>query len=109
MPDMKELLLALLRGAEETCACEVCDACSYNGPTDCQLRLYADQLITNGVAVLRWIPVAERLPAEGQIVLARWEPCDDMVAYEVVMRQPGQDEFWRHVTRWIPIQDLQGE
>ena len=58
----------------------------------------------------RWIPVAERLPKEGEPVL--WHNPADAFCHAVVGRRDGDDIDWggdltinlaRSVTHWLPI------
>ena len=58
----------------------------------------------------RWIPVAERLPNEGEPVL--WHDCADTFAHAVVGKRDGESVNWggdmntdiaRSVTHWLPL------
>lgn len=63
----------------------------------------ADHLIANGVTVQRWIPVTERLPKEGQTVIA----CvlhrfgDKSVSAKIFWNATYAN--WQDVTYWMPL------
>lgn len=70
-------------------------------------RVIADHLIANGVTVQEWIPVTERLPKEGDIVLcymefgeqrmAQWDESENCWAGQLI------DYHKEQVTHWMPM------
>ena len=86
------------------------DDCKYNtvknDSGNCFEERYADHLIANGVTVQRWIPVTERLPEDGQIVLTCKNGICEVQTYEA--RRNGWVSgrfFWSmaFVTHWMPL------
>ena len=68
MPDVREKLVELLCEAHS----KATDAEAFTDATYAQqLEMEADHLIRGGVTIQRWIPVAERLPEEGDRYLCR--------------------------------------
>ena len=72
----------------------------------CGSHIIADHLIANGVTVQEWIPVSERLPQHGDIVL-----CNTRYRYEV-LQWDGRANRWvnnfmnpkkEYVTHWMPL------
>lgn len=67
-----ELLCSAGHDAIERCNlysdCKACEAKSYG--VNCRESFAADNLISNGVTIQRWVSVDERLPEEGTDVLA---------------------------------------
>lgn len=75
MDNIREKLVRLLTG------CGICFHCWPSGIHEEQeKRRIADYLLANGVTVQEWISVTERLPKEGEDVLAfgywheKWQP-----------------------------------
>ena len=69
----------------------------------------ADHLIANGVTVQKWIPVTERLPKGGEIVL-----CNTKYFLEVLQWDERAD-MWvdqyrsyrkNYVTHWMPLPEM---
>lgn len=76
---------------------------------DERVERLADHLIANGVTVQKWIPVTERLPKHGEIVLcylkfeeARILQWDNVSAWWLGY---GSGDDWRKmdVTHWMPL------
>jgi hypothetical protein len=69
----------------------------------------ADHLIANGVTVQKWIPVSERLPEHGEVVLcymsfkeARALQWDNASRYWLGY-ESGDDWSKANVTHWMPL------
>lgn len=92
--------------------------------TKTYIEALADHLIANGVAVQRWIPVTERLPEDGELVLvmANGKPAKEITlvqAYELGWCRSDRDGKWflegwpawsgAEVTHWMPIPEPQKE
>ena len=107
MPNTREKLIELLLESKEAIN-EICENTRYK---NCQYEKYgfncgwavkADHLIANGVTVQQWIPVTERLPEYGQLVI--------VYSGGVLSPQVYAQHFWRadfndwvHITHWMPL------
>lgn len=109
MDNIREKLVELL-GKNARCPKEVsnCHDCPYwADDVGCyEYEATADMLIANGVTVQEWIPVDERLPQHGDIVL-----CNTRYHYEV-LQWDGRANRWvnrfmnpkkEYVTHWMPL------
>lgn len=105
----REKLIELILEADEVCSQTDCLECKYQykrKENTCGDVMLADYLIANGVAVQRWIPVTERLPEDGQIVLTCKNGICEVQTYEA--RRNGWVSgrwFWSmaFVTHWMPL------
>ena len=104
MPDIKEKLMELAKGAFDKCLSVVCaEGCEYYDKdakaTDrtCQHKLFADHLIAHGVTIQQWISVEERLPEPNRRV---------MVNYSGGIIEVG---FWLSTSEHFTLEHLHGE
>ena len=97
MPDIKEKLVELL------------DDSTVIFPPDDTVERLADHLIANGVTIQEWIPVEERLPKNGEMVLCNTVGCFEVLQYD------GRANDWcgmtkcyplSYVTHWMPLPEL---
>ena len=67
----------------------------------------ADHLIANGVTVQRWIPVTERLPEQGMVVLACGKRHATSGQFQGAFSNDPHYWLWRgsskYVTHWMPL------
>lgn len=50
---------------------------------------------------LKWIPVSERLPEEGQLVLCSVKKGES--EHPIIISKYKPDEWWYHITAWMPL------
>lgn len=110
---MREKLIELLKQGECLTPCSFDEDVECDGIkcSDCERKSMADHLIANGVTVQRWIPVTERLPEDGQIVLTCKNGICEVQTYEA--RRNGWVSgrvFWSmaFVTHWMPLPSTEG-
>ena len=123
MDDKKEKLVYLLYTAEELAdkRCDSypnCDSCpADNKRIDCMDWLKADCLLSLGVTVqdgkdndvpTGWIPVTERLPEAGEVVLACGKRHATSGMFQGVLRNKPNMWHWKgntlkEVTHWMPL------
>lgn len=74
-----------------------------------EARHLADNLIANGVTVQKWIPVTERLPEHGDVVLICTKDKDVQVfQWDAVYNGWVGDRYnysVKYVTHWMPLPD----
>ena len=112
MDNIREKLVELLDEARakrrEICYAHTdCNSCVFGEEGEnCGDKMIADHLLANGVTVQEWIPVSERLPQHGDIVL-----CNTRYRYEV-LQWDGRANRWvnnfmnpkkEYVTHWMPL------
>ena len=106
--DIREKLVELLMQVSDN----MCDDCGRE-PVGCAVVAIADHLIANGVTIQKWIPVSERLPQKGEMVLIyRRDPNTDiwytstdrlcLVRGEVFMWEGDYLFNGPDITHWMP-------
>ena len=102
----REKLIALLHEAGQRCGDIECydgEECEYAGEINGCMAFIADHLIANGVVVQRWIPVTERLPEDGQTVIACvTHRFGDKSIIPMVFWHESYFH-WQDVTHWMPL------
>ena len=126
MADIKEKLVELL-GNNAQCkslGIDGCDGCQYAFDENCHSKAIAGHLVSNGVTILQWISVEERMPENigDYIVVVKskydWEP-DYTVDVDVAGYDPyagwyidgcwntfndwNEGQQYLHVTHWMPL------
>lgn len=94
--DAGEMLAVDEAVAAELSGCE-------NGWIKDKMGFIADNLISNGVTVQKWIPVSERLPEKNTTVIAA---TDYGVVFQALYAYDGWD-LWEgnevNITHWMPL------
>ena len=99
-----------------------CESCRYKESNICHLESLADHLIANGVTVAdgkdtdvpdnnvgnKWIPVTERLPDKGKVVLALGKRHATSGMFQGTSKYDPKLWHWRggmlkEVTHWMPL------
>ena len=115
--ELRKKLIELLSGDMcKDCYCEDCE--HENNEKACIEHIksrMADHLIANGVTIQKWIPVTERLPERGQIVLV----CGNRKGiYTAEFRIDGKYPYfhklnskthWCKPTHWMPLPEAPKE
>jgi hypothetical protein len=73
---------------------------------------FVDHLIANGVTIQKWIPVSERLPKKGEIVLACGKRHATSGMFQGASRNNPKWWHWKgntlkEVTHWMPLPEPQ--
>lgn len=107
---MREKLIELLKLLAKGCVKEVsCRNCEYQSVgAGCSIYAAADHLIANGWTEQRWIPVTERLPEYGEIVLAFGKR--HATSGQFRGTSPTKPHWWhwkgntyKEVSHWMPL------
>ena len=105
---VREKLIELM--TDLPCNAETCLACEFLNTKECyrrQMEIMADHLIANGVTVQQWIPVTERLPKHGEVVLVYTKHKDIFI-----VQRDSVSGFWlgerfdvpnKIITHWMPL------
>ncbi len=105
----REKLIELL--GEDTCHRDGCYDCDYDGDRNACIEYLktsmADHLIANGATFQKWIPVSERLPENGDVVICFIKNGEqDMLQWDTFENTwvGKQWTYKRHaVTHWMPL------
>lgn len=108
MADTREKLVQLLNKANSACVGMDCyEGCKFSHESDCLYKLMADVMIANNVTVQEWIPVTERLPEYGQIVLAFGKRHATSGMFRGTTSKPNwwhwKGNMYKEVSHWMPL------
>ena len=114
MTDREKLIALIKEGECGALGREDCSYCKYDGEDDCSYQLLADVLLANGVTFAtdnyvggKWIPVTERLPEYGEIVLAFGKRHATSGMFRGTGLRPSQWEWkgnmYKEVSHWMPL------
>ena len=110
MPNTREKLIELCEDVILSCKSSLCDDCEHNciDYPNCMGVHFADHLIANGVTVQKWIPVTERLPEYGKVVLAFGKK--HATSGQFRGTSPTKPNWWhwkgnmyKEVSHWMPL------
>lgn len=100
---MREKLIELV-GQVQDCGCDVTDVVEMRYVEN---EVLVDHLIANGVTLQKWIPVSERLPEYGKVVLACGKRHATSGQFQGAYPSDPHYWFWRgcskYVTHWMPL------